>query len=91
MNLPVKKPLDSNLEALEQQAIQERKAFLKKNPHLSDFQKKIDRLLANAGNSEKRMTVLSMMMEANLQELKNQLKILSAKSDTLKKLTPLNP
>jgi hypothetical protein len=74
---------DAELEALGQNALNERETLLEKHPHLEDFQKKIDRILVGAGNFENRMNVLGLMMEANLKELQKQLTHLSAVTDNL--------
>jgi hypothetical protein len=59
-------------------AIQERTRFLEKNPQYIEYQREIDRILDKAGNSENRMTVLALMMEAKLMELHGQLKNLNS-------------
>lgn len=51
----------------------ERDRLLKEHPHLQACQDEIDRMLAGAGSSENRMAVLGLMMEAKLNELKDQL------------------
>ena len=58
-------------------ARQERDHLLEEHPELKEFQKKIDRCLDNAGSSEKRMTVLGIMIEAKLKELRDELSHLS--------------
>jgi len=58
-------------------ARQERDPLLEEHPGLKEFQKKIDRCLDNAGSSEKRMTVLGIMIEAKLKELRDELSHLS--------------
>ncbi len=46
--------------------------LLEKCSKLKEFQKEIDRRLNNAGNFEKRMAVLGIMIEAKLIELREQ-------------------
>jgi len=58
-------------------ARKERDRLLKEHPDLKEFQKKIDRCLDNAGNSENRMAVLGIMIEAKLRELQDELSHLS--------------
>ena len=58
-------------------ARKERDRLLKERPDLKEFQKKIDRCLDNAGNSENRMAVLGIMIEAKLRELQDELSHLS--------------
>lgn len=58
-------------------ALLERNRLLEEHPELKEFQKKIDRCLDNAGNSENRMAVLGIMIEAKLKELQDELSNLS--------------
>ena len=77
---------DEQLKQMGVEAEKELEEFLNKKPELRKFQKKIDRLMIDAGSFDKRMTVLGIMMEANLKELKNQLTELSEEIEKLKKL-----
>lgn len=78
-NLNIKpKPLTNDqLQQMGAAAEKEREELLNNRPELRKFQKKIDRLMKNAGSFEKRMVVLGIMMEANLKELQNRLTALS--------------
>jgi len=86
-NLNIKpKPLTNNqLQQMGAAAEKEREELLNKRPELRKFQKKIDRLMKNAGSFEKRMAVLGIMMEANLKELQNRLTALSSQMENWKK------
>jgi len=59
-------------------AREERDRLLDEYPNLREFQKQIDRCLDNAGNSENRMVVLGIMIEAKLKELREELAHLSS-------------
>ena len=58
-------------------ACEERDRLLKERPELKELQNKIDRCLDNAGSSENRMTVLGILIEAKLKELRDELSHLS--------------
>lgn len=58
-------------------ARKERDQLLREHPKLRKFQKEIDRCLDRSGNSENRMTVLGIMIEGRLKELRRQLSRLS--------------
>ena len=80
------KPLTNNqLQQMGAAAEKEREELLNKRPELRKFQKKIDRIMKNAGSFEKRMAVLGIMMEANLKELQNRLTVLSSQMENWKK------
>jgi hypothetical protein len=51
-------------------AIRKRDMFLENRPELRAYQEEIDRILDSAGDSESRMTVLGMLMEGKLRELR---------------------
>jgi len=55
----------------------ERDRLLREHPHLQAYQDEIDHMLEGAGSTENRMAVLGLMMEAKLNELKDQLSRLS--------------
>jgi hypothetical protein len=59
------------------EARKERDRLLKEYPDLREYQKEIDRCLDNAGSAENRMAVLSVMIEAKLKELQDELSHLS--------------
>lgn len=58
-------------------ALAERALFLDNHPKYKPLQHEIDVLLEKAGDSENRMTVLAVLMEAKLVELHAQLKRLN--------------
>lgn len=60
------------------EARQQRDILLGEHPELIEFQREIDRWLDNAGNSENRMAVLAVMIEAKLKELQDELLHLSS-------------
>ncbi len=60
------------LKEMGEAARQERDYLLGKRPKLKEFQKEIDRRLNNAGNFEKRMAILEIMIEAKLIEFREQ-------------------
>ena len=62
---------------MEEKARKERDQLLREHPKLRKFQKEIDHCLDNSGNSENRMTVLGIMIEDRLKELRRQLSRLS--------------
>ena len=76
---------DDQLQQMGAAAEKEREELLNKRPELKKFQKKIDRLMKNAGSFEKRMSLLGIMMEANLKELQNRLTELSCQMENWKK------
>ena len=76
---------NEQLQQMGSEAEKELEEFLNKKPELKKFQKKIDRLMKDAGSFDKRMDVLGRMMEANLKELKNRLTELSGELEKLKK------
>lgn len=55
------------------EAIKQRDQFLQRRPQMRAYQREIDRILDKAGDSESRMTVLSMLMEGKLAELRKSL------------------
>lgn len=59
------------------EARKERDILLREHPELIEFQREIDRCLEKAGNSENRMAVLAVMIEAKLKELQDELLHLS--------------
>jgi hypothetical protein len=59
------------------EALAERAQFLENHPQYKPFQIQIDRMLDKAGNAEARMTVLAILMEAKLIELRGQFKHLN--------------
>jgi hypothetical protein len=59
------------------EARKERDILLREHPELIEFQREIDRCLENAGDSENRMAVLAVMIEAKLKELQDELLHLS--------------
>ena len=85
-NLNIKpKPLSNDqLQQMGATAEKEREELLNKRPELRKFQEKIYRIMKNAGSFEKRMTVLGIMMEANLKELRNRLTALSNQMENWK-------
>ena len=85
LNLRQKPLTDDQLQQMRAAAEKEREELLNKRPELKKFQKKIDRLMNNAGSFEKRMTMLGTMMEANLKELQKQLTELSRRVENWKK------
>ncbi len=54
-------------------ALKEREAFLEAHPGMRPFQREIDRVLENSGPPENRLSVLCLMIEGKLQELREQL------------------
>ena len=67
-------PLSSErLAEIGERARRERNRLLEEHPHLRAYQDEIDRKLTGAGSTENRMAVLGLMMEAKLNELKDQL------------------
>jgi NAD-dependent SIR2 family protein deacetylase len=58
-------------------AVNQRARFLEQYPQYKAYQHEIDRMLDKAGNSENRMIVLALLMEAKLVELHSQLKTLN--------------
>ena len=64
-------------------ARKERDALLKKRPKLKAYQNEIDRRLAKAGNTENRMAVLGIMIEANLRDLQQHLSRISSIANRL--------
>jgi hypothetical protein len=58
-------------------ALTEKMEFLDQHPQHRDFQQEIDRLLDKAGAPENRMTVLAMLMEGKLLDLRTQLQKLN--------------
>ena len=67
-----------NPERVLAEALAEKALFLDKHPEYRPFQHEIDIMLEKAGNSENRMTVLAVLMEAKLIELHHQLRNLNA-------------
>ncbi len=61
------------LAAIGEKARRERERLLRERPHLRVYQEEIDRMLAGAGSTQNRMAVLGLMMEAKLNELRDQL------------------
>jgi hypothetical protein len=70
-------PTHWNPEEVLAAALAERDSFLSGHPEYVSLQHEIDALLEKAGNSENRMTVLAVLMEAKLIELHEQLKKLN--------------
>lgn len=70
-----------HMEKIYQKEIQR---LIEARPDLEPFQREIERRLLQAGNSENRMAVLGIMMEAKLKELQHKLSCLAdlAKSFT---------
>lgn len=60
------------------EAIAARDEFLKKNPELRAFQDEIDGILGKVMDSESRMAVLGLLMEARAYQLKNAVSRLRA-------------
>ncbi len=54
-------------------ALKEREAFLEAHPRMRRYQREIDRVLDNSGPAENRLSVLCLMIEGKLQELREQL------------------
>ncbi len=54
-------------------ALKEREAFLEAHPRMRCYQREIDRVLENSGSAENRLSVLCLMIEGKLQELRQQL------------------
>ena len=75
---PKKTHFHWNPEEVLAEALVERALFLENHPKYQAFQREIDALLEKAGNSENRMTVLAVLMEAKLIELHEQFKHLNA-------------
>jgi hypothetical protein len=78
--LAIRNPSDS--ESL-RKAIEERDRFLERNPNLKPYQREIERRMKNAGSSENRMAILSMMMQEKLMELKEQCGALVAQANRI--------
>ncbi len=55
-------------------ALKEREAFLAAHPRMRRYQREIDRVLENSGSPENRLSVLCIMIEGKLQELRQQLR-----------------
>jgi hypothetical protein len=61
-----------------EEAIKNRDEFLKKYPHMQEYQDKIDAIMDKASSDpQARMQVLSMLMEGNLLEIQKKLISLS--------------
>ena len=63
---------DKELKEMGRAAQIERDRLLDQYPSLKEFQKEIDRCMRMAGDSENRMKVLAIMIEAKLIELRDQ-------------------
>ncbi len=58
-------------------ALEQRDRFLDTHPQYASFQREIDGMLDKAGNTENRIAVLALLIEAKLIELQSQLKQLN--------------
>lgn len=70
---------EQNFENRLKAALKERERLLENNPRLIGLQKEIDKRMANAGNFENRMAILMIMLEAKLNELRDQMIVLQSK------------
>jgi hypothetical protein len=68
--MPESAPRKMSSQEMLEEALRAREQFLKEQPHLQPFQDEIDRILEKTVGFENRMSVLALMIEAKLYELK---------------------
>lgn len=66
-------PREMSHQEILEEAIRARDRFLEEQPHLRPYQDEIDRILGKTAGFENRMSVLALMIEAKLYELKDSI------------------